>query len=171
MSSYFPYNTIIGYAPYNIPIYDNSKYMLVNIEHFGSKGTKYENIFYGIKYQCVEFVRRWYIHVYNLTFESIDNAIDIIKLKHAINIKTNMKMPFIYIQNTLHNTPIFGDIVVWKAINKYIVTGHVCIVTMVYNTSMIEIAEQNGESKTGKRIINIHNNDIIGWMRCIGNYY
>ena len=83
-------STIIGYAPYHIPIYKNSAFFEKNaILHIGKKGTKYAGLVYGIKYQCVELVRRWLIHSRNVTFSAVDNATAIFKLKYANDINAN----------------------------------------------------------------------------------
>jgi hypothetical protein len=159
-------NTIIGYTLYNIPIYKHILYYYnKKIIHKGKPGTKYENIIYGIKYQCIELVRRFYIHVYNITFDDIDNAIDIFSLKNGINITTNKKIPFIHIYNNGLNIPHLGDIIIWKK-TKYIKYGHVAIVNKIISNSIINIAEQCGKNKNiGLRNIYLHNSNIIGWIR------
>ena len=157
---------IIGYAPYNIPIYENSYFFnSQNKYNKGRKGSKYENIIYGLKYQCVEFARRWVVHVFNVVFEDVNNADDIFQLSHAKNIETNKSVPFIHIKNNKNEFPKPNDIIIWKKCNLYKNTGHVAIVTKIISNSMVQIAEQNGETSNGIRNINPHNKNIIGWMR------
>jgi len=158
--------TIIGYAPYHVPIYDNSKYSSENdFINKGRQGTKYDGLIYGIKYQCVELARRWLIKARNLTFASVPDATDIFKLKYATDITTHKKVPFIHIKNNGMNTPAFGDIIIWKKQKCFKNHGHVAIVAKVISPSIVTIAEQNGETNNGTRNINVHNDTILGWMR------
>ena len=183
-------STIIGYAPYHIPIYKNSAFFEKNaILHIGKKGTKYAGLVYGIKYQCVELVRRWLIHSRNVTFSAVDNATAIFKLKYANDINANdinanditknvndinanditknvndinVKIPFIHIKNDGIKTPLVGDIIIWKQQGQYKKYGHCAIVSKIISPSLVTIAEQNG---TGIRNIQVHKDSILGWMR------
>ena len=152
---------IIGYAPFGVPIYSN------NIK---SKAGKVEHTPYGIKYQCVELVRRWYATVFGFVFEDIPNAVDIFNLRHATSMKTGMKCPFIRVFNRGFDLPKFGDILIWKDSGAYETTGHVAIVAHISQNG-VKIAEQNG-SENGYRNLTIAQNrvydpdgTILGWMR------
>ena len=175
-------STIIGYAPYHIPIYKNSAFFEKNaILHIGKKGTKYAGLVYGIKYQCVELVRRWLIHSRNVTFSAVDNATAIFKLKYANDINANdinanditknvndinVKIPFIHIKNDGIKTPLVGDIIIWKQQGQYKKYGHCAIVSKIISPSLVTIAEQNGTGTgTGIRNIQVHKDSILGWMR------
>lgn len=150
---------IKGYGPHNIPIYDNPDIIYNNPYHFGRKGSIYECLFYGVKYECVEFIRRYYIHVYGVTFQEIDNASDLIKLTHGIDIITKKHIPF-----QISKTPQPGDIIVWKKEAPYEKTGHVAIVVDVLSKKRIRVVEQNGKTYNGWRTINIDSR-IIGFIR------
>lgn len=157
---------IIGYAPYQIPIYKNTAYFNENkIIHIGKEGSKYSGLIYGTKYQCVEFVRRWLIHARNITFVQISQAVDLFTLNYATDITTHEKIPLLHIKNDGTNTPVFGDILVWKkeGINKDY--GHVAIVTKVISQAIVTISEQNGTSQNGIRNVNVQHDTILGWVR------
>ena len=157
---------IIGYAPYHIPIYYNSTYFSKNdFMNKGKEGSTYAGLIYGMKYQCVELARRWLIQARNHTFDDVPNATEIFKLKSATNILTHKKTPFIRFLNIGTNTPEFGDIIIWKKQGQYKKHGHVAIVSKVISPHIVTISEQNGETKNGKRNINVHNDTILGWMR------
>jgi hypothetical protein len=51
----------------------------------------YNNIYTGLKYECVEFVRRWLIIVHNITFESVDHARNIYELNNFYSITDLVK--------------------------------------------------------------------------------
>ena len=155
------YATIIGYAPHHIPIYYNSPYFDTRrIRHYGPNG-----IYYGIKYQCVELVRRWYIEVLHLTFPYIDDASKMFDLKFATDLTTHKKIPFIHILNNGRAIPQEGDIILWKKEGIYADTGHTAIMIKVVHNTTILVAEQNGDTANGLRRINCHHNTILGWMR------
>ncbi len=142
-------DTIIGFA-LGIPIYSNKS---------GAVG----NTPYGIKYECVEFVRRWYAHVFEHTFEDIKNAVDIFTLRYSTSMKTNKAHPFVRFLNDGQELPEIGDILVWQG-----VPGHVAIVSHV-SFSSVTVAEQN-YSETGYYTLSVVNNqildkNILGWMR------
>ncbi len=54
-------------------------------ENSNHQANYYQGIYTGLKYECVEFVRRWLIIVYGITFESVDHAKDIYNLNYFSN--------------------------------------------------------------------------------------
>jgi len=157
---------IKGYAPYHVAIYENPD----NLEyhdpyHLGRKGGPYNGIIYGLKYECVEFARRYYIKVFHATFKDVDHAEDIFKLHYATDITTKKKIPFLHITN--HTIPHPGDLVIWKRKGEYKEFGHVAIVIKVMSPTMVQIAEQNGDTANGIRTIPLHHPGIMGWMRLL----
>jgi glutathionylspermidine amidase/synthetase len=158
---------IKGYAPHRIPIYENPAIEYDIPHHWGRKGTQYEGLFYGVKYECVEFIRRYYIHVYGITFREIDNAIDLFRVPHGTDVKTKRSIPFQAIRNAPNQIPHQDDVVIWKQEGPYQKTGHVAIVVEVLSPHLVRIVEQNGTTKDGWRTIRIHHPGIIGWIRPI----
>jgi hypothetical protein len=157
---------IKGYAPHHIAIYDNPEVEYRDPYHRGRKGGLYEGIVYGLKYECVEFARRYYIKVFGVTFDDVNNAEDIFKLRNAIDIRTKKKIPFLHI-NSLTEQPQPGDLLIWKRSKPYSEYGHVAIVIQSNSPSMATIAEQNEDTPNGIRRVNIHRPGIMGWMRLI----
>lgn len=94
----------------------------------------------GLKWECVEFVRRYLILVKGVTFESIDNALQLTKINNFVNIDTLFPIPI----NHNQNGQCFiekDDILVIKNSSPF---GHVAIVSNVdKDTNTIEIVEQN----------------------------
>lgn len=95
------------------------------------------NYFTGIKWECVEFIRRWYILNFNATFREIDKAIDIVDVDRFFDIKTKNSLKIIF----NYDEPEIGDIVIFKVSDIY-PQGHVAIVTYVDDVYFY-LSEQN----------------------------
>ena len=132
------------------------------------------NIYTGLKWQCVEFARRYLIINYNITFDSIDNAYNIFDLPYFISLKNNMIIPIRKYVNGSKTPPMKDSLLIWNSDHKK--TGHVAIITNI-NNDMITIAEQNynnnswnGNNYSRKLKIVFDNgyyiksNNILGWI-------
>ena len=158
---------IKGYAPHRIPIYDNPRISYAEPYHWGRKGSAYEGLFYGVKYECVEFIRRYYIQVYGVTFQEIDNADDLFSITHGIDIMRKKRVPFHMIplkDLTDASSMKKDDIVIWKKAGPYQQTGHVAIVVEVLSDKKVRVVEQNGPTKDGERTIRLYPG-ILGLAR------
>lgn len=58
-----------------------------------------KEIYTGLKWQCVEFARRWWILQKNITFSSVHSAEDIFNLKFAKNIESGQDIRIKSIKN------------------------------------------------------------------------
>lgn len=127
----------------------------------------------GLKYQCVEFVKRYYYEYYNHKMpDSYGHAKDFFDPKIADR-KINKKRNLIQFSNPSFSTPQINDILIFKGylFNKF---GHVAIVSKVTN-NQIEIIQQNpGPFSSSREIYDlenknehwkIDNNRILGWLR------
>ena len=127
----------------------------------------------GKKYQCVEFVKRYYYEYYKHKMpDSYGHAVDFFDTKlndGQLNIQRNL----IQYKNPSKVAPKVGDILVYKGTfgNSY---GHVSIVSEIKNGE-IEIIQQNpGVFKKTRRTFKVEKqNDkwiiksgrILGWLR------
>ncbi len=69
-------------------------------KHFAHNGVvDGKPVFYGAKWQCVEFARRWLIHVKGYTFPSIGMAYTIFDLNHVIRISDGAHVPLVAVPN------------------------------------------------------------------------
>ena len=151
---------------YGVAIYDNpTEVEYQNPYHMGKKGSRYEGMRYGIKYECVEYARRYYMHVFGVTFKDVDNAIDLFQLSTMKDIETNKRIPVKSIRNTSYELPEPGDLIIWKADGPYEITGHVAVAVRVISPTTVQVAEQNGPTANGLRNVHIHHPRIIGWLR------
>ena len=115
---------------------------------------------YGIQFECVELVRRYFTLYYGLTFPSIPDAFDMFSsINSLIHINTSqvILLETVFSQNVddLH----VGDIIFWKRNRANSNYGHVAIV--VYSTKgKVIIAQQNMD----KLVEEYNKSDIIRAM-------
>ena len=155
------------------------------VEGFSNRKSKFfpgrnfvNNRFTGIKYQCVEFARRWLICVKGLSFQDVSCACDIWKLRSLENINTSESVPLVPIPNGSPYPPRTGALLIYK--RRFLLPfGHVAIITEV-NTreNYIRIAEQNEDDNywpgdySRQLRLNIEDNNyhiidkysLYGWM-------
>ncbi len=127
----------------------------------------------GLKYQCVEFVKRYYYEKLNHKMpDSYGHAKDF--FNHSLtNGSFNKARGLFQFRNKSFDKPQVGDILVFGA-NQYNAYGHVVIVSEVTNDH-IEIAQQNPGPKNSSRAIiplinldglwELRGADILGWLR------
>ena len=146
----------------------DAKDEIQGIDHYGvvayfnkglHKGDKnYVNGQYtGLKWECVEYARRWFIQVRGITFEDVATAEDLWKLKTA---KAKSKIAF----TNGKGIPPVGALLIYRKTNKA-PYGHVAVVVKV-NRVTVDIAEQNYSLKKWKgysRRVHMTDPDIIGW--------
>jgi glutathionylspermidine amidase/synthetase len=130
-------------------------------------------IFTGLRWQCVEFARRYLIINYGITFNQIANAHEIFKLTNFENLLTNSKIQPIYKHlNGCKILPKVGSLLVWNDLIDKNATGHVAIITKISIPNYIEVCEQNWHTdKLNRRIKILYTNrfyildkHLIGWI-------
>ena len=140
------------------------------IDYTQSYGTHYsdDGYYYGKKWQCVEFVKRYYYDYLHHKFpDGYGNANSFFdrQLKHG---ELNKKRNLIQFENGNDEKPMLNDLVVFDG--KF---GHVAIVSKV-GENYIEITQQNIGAKTrqelplkkdGKNYIVGKKNHLLGWLR------
>ena len=127
----------------------------------------------GLKYQCVEFVKRYYYEHYNHKMpDAYGHAKSFFNPKISDgNINTQRNL--FQFKNPSRTKPQIGDLIVFKGslLNRY---GHVAIISKV-SRNQIEIIQQNpGPFSSSRELIGItfenntwkiNNNRILGWLR------
>jgi len=150
-------DSIYGVTENGVVAYCNSsKYNLV--DHY------LDGLPTGKKWQCVEFVRRYYMQIHHLTFPSVANAYEMMKLTELIDINTQQPHPCIFYSPT-ESTPQKDDILIMEH-DKY---GHTAIIVAIQD-KRIQIAEQNWEPWVAphySRELSVDDPLIIGWLRPI----
>ena len=143
------------------------------INHVAGRNLSDEGYNFGLKYQCVEFVKRYYYETFNHKMpNSYGNAIDFFDNK-LVDGQINIERGLIQYKNPSYNKPKVNDILVYKGnlFNRY---GHISIISNI-NDNEIEIIQQNPGpfSKSREKILleyknglwKINKTRIVGWLR------
>jgi surface antigen len=143
------------------------------VDHVSGRNVTNDGYNLGLKYQCVEFVKRYYHeHLNHKMPDSYGHAKDFFDNTLADGQKSEKRNLDQY-SNPSHARPKVDDLLVFAgtALNKY---GHVAIISNVTDQA-VEIIQQNPgpfgksrevfslENKEGKW--EIKNNRILGWLR------
>lgn len=142
------FGTVIGMAPGDVPVY-SSDYTSADEKDFPNRQayrSLVDGVFMGYKWQCVEFVRRWLYINKRYVFDDVPMAYDIFRLRSVKKICDESRLPFRSFKNGARRRPEPGNLLVWDAAGEFEITGHVAVVTEVYDDS-IRIAEQNFDNK------------------------
>lgn len=150
-----------------VPVYYNGK----NFAHSSGRHKADDGYNFGLKFQCVEFVKRYYYYHYNHKMpNTYGNAKDYFDDTLG-DFGFNSKRGLYQYRNIREFYPMKGDILVYGPYdgNPF---GHVAIVSKA-NSSEIEIIQQNWGLVTRKIIKVVNFNDIItvadyhvkGWLR------
>ena len=178
-----PFGNIIGKDFYGITAFSN--YTVNPNEMRYDKSYIFKNIFTGIKWECVEFIRRWLIIRYSITFQELDTAFKIFDLPYIkfSNLITGENLPYIkYYNGTIGNLlPNVGTIIIWDKFGEH-PYGH-CAIVVKIDDYYIYISEQNWNNEKwdnpySRKIPyrlgilnsvllidkNIYNVSILGWL-------
>jgi hypothetical protein len=150
----------------NVSVYYNGAFSHISGRNYTKDGYNL-----GLKYQCVEFVKRYYYEYYHHKMpDSYGHA------KYFFNGsirdgKYNKKRNLNQYTNPSYSKPHVGNILVFRgnAFNKY---GHVAIISRV-EVNEIELIQQNVgpisrvviDLKLKNNTWSIENNSILGWLR------
>lgn len=125
-------------------------------------------VYTGLKWQCVEYARRWLLIKKKITFESVKDASDIWDLDTATQASTGQSIPF---HSATTGVPPVGALLIY-AKTETLPHGHVSVVVGVTKDE-IQLAEQNWTDDVWRsnyaRTIPIQNGslvmtpEIIGW--------
>ena len=143
------------------------------VDHTEGRNTSLDNYNIGIRYQCVEFVKRYYYeHLHHKMPDSYGHAKDFFN-EEIPDGQLNKQRNLIQYRNGGVTQPFVDDLVVFAptVFNSY---GHVAIVSGVTENE-IEIIQQNpgpfGKSREKFALVKtangwkIANERILGWLR------
>jgi glutathionylspermidine amidase/synthetase len=133
-----PYGMVLGATAGGVEAYSNCRPECKSYEPNKWKGT-----FTGVKWQCVEYARRWLLINKGAVYDEVDTAADIWnKIDHLTHVATKTKLPLETHVNGAKIPPQAGDLLIYA--RAFYDTGHVAVVTNVnYEKGEIEVAEQN----------------------------
>lgn len=151
-----------------VHIYNNSRVRNVSGRNLTSDGYNL-----GLKYQCVEFVKRFYYEYYSHKMpNSYGHAKDFFDRSLSDGSYNRMRALTQFTQGS-NSKPKANDLIVFGATpnNEF---GHVAIISRVKNTQ-IEIAQQNpGKGNSSRATYNLSNIEgrwsvgnkyVLGWLR------
>ncbi len=132
-----PFGHLVGVACGGVEAYSNNSPKHVSHEW------NYVNGFpTGLKWQCVEFVRRWLVLRRGLLLPPIEIAADLWNLSSVLRLEDMTDCPLSTFRNGSEARPVVGDILVYD--KRFRNTGHIAIVTAVDHVAgSLAIAEQN----------------------------
>ena len=133
-----PYSKILGTSKRGVEAYSNCNPSCVIYEPNYWEGT-----YTGIKWQCVEYARRWLLFNRGVVYGDVDIAADIWNnIDHLTEVATNKIIPLESYLNGSRKPPQVGDLLVYaKAFHN---TGHVAVVIEVdIKGGVINVGEQN----------------------------
>jgi len=144
-----------------------------NVSNVSGRNTTTDGYNLGLKYQCVEFVKRYYYeHLNHKMPDSYGHAKDFFE-RHVADGKKSSRRNLIQYSNPSASKPKADDLLVYDGhvFNKY---GHVAIISKVTD-SKIEIIQQNPgpgapsrETYKLKKLDGkwrIGNDRVLGWLR------
>jgi glutathionylspermidine amidase/synthetase len=133
-----PYGQVLGAAPGTVTAYSNCNAKCVVVSPNKENGT-----YTGIKWQCVEFARRWLLDNQGVVYGDVDTAADIWnKIQSVTRVADNRQFPLQPYLNGSPEPPQVGDLLIYA--KEYLNTGHVAVVTEVdLKVGVIRVAEQN----------------------------
>ncbi len=139
------FNNIIAYSCNDKAIYHNTTSDKTNPEIYSYIIKDDKKIYCGIKWQCVEYVRRWLILMYDISFDQIDMAYMLYTNASFFDIKKSKYVKYRRHSNLSKSSPKVGSIVLWDKSDKSH-TGHVAIISAT-DDNYAYISEQNWDYK------------------------
>jgi len=126
----------------------------------------WNGIYTGIKYQCVELARRYYLIKYGVLFQSIDSANDIFGLHTLTHFLTGQMMFWdTHLNIATSQRPVPGSLLIWAPVEPFAQTGHVAVVVNVTKNYIYIIEQNNGQGRRKLPVRNgiIVSKGLIGW--------
>jgi glutathionylspermidine synthase len=144
-----PLGTVLGVTLGGVAAYC-SLYDVVDTSVYVTFKHQVGELYYGFRYQCVEFCRRFLIHTQGLTFGDLQHAYELFDLPRATWVHGKADVPWDNVENGSATRPLPGSIIVWAQDGEFVASGHVGVVVEV-SDNWVRIAEQNvDETPWGK---------------------
>ena len=134
----------LGVAPGGVISY-SSDYETADAEAYPSRShyrSYVDGIYMGYKWQCVEFARRWLYINKGYIFNDVAMAYEIFRLRYVRDLVNSQELPLNAFKNGSQRRPESGCLLIWDEGGEFEETGHVAIITEVYE-DRIRVVEQN----------------------------
>jgi len=131
------YGEVLGVGLGNVPAYSNCNADCVVMAPNKDLGT-----YTGIKWQCVEYARRWLLVNKGVVYGDVDVAADIWGLDAVTQVKDKTQFKMLTFTNGSTSQPKVGDLLIYA--RAYLKTGHVAVIAKIDAKShTLKVAEQN----------------------------
>jgi glutathionylspermidine amidase/synthetase len=132
-----PYNALVGVASSNVPAYSNG-----NDTYYSGEDSYLYGVYMGLKWQCVEYARRWTFLRKGATFQSVEGANNMwTELKNVERASDKQKFPLRHHANGSPTPPMNESYLIYP-VQKDMPYGHVAVIVEVLPHA-IRVAEQN----------------------------
>jgi len=170
------YGVELGISPSGIPAYSNCSSECVIFE-----ANRFKDVYTGIKWQCVEYARRWLLTKQGVVFGDVVIAAQIWGLDKVTNPINGDVHQFDAMVNGTTKQPQPGDLLIYG--KEYLGTGHVAVIVEINEKRQtLQIAEQNyfninWDERFAREISYIIKDDqywvldkyLIGWKRVLNS--
>ncbi len=170
------YGEVLGTADPGVPAYSNCGSACVSFEPHLRDGR-----FLGMKWQCVEYARRWLFTAKGAVFGDVDVAADVWRRVDALTrVADGGRIPLTAHPNGSPSPPGPGDLLVYG--DEFLGTGHLAVVLRADPAGgSVDVAEQNFDNRPwpgdyARRIDLVERGGrfwlmdayLIGWKRAEG---
>ena len=137
------YGILLGDDPTGVKGFSNCNSSCVVFEPNKAAG-----VYTGIKWQCVEYARRWLYKNKGMVYGDVDYAIDIWdKIDHYSTPGTDETVATVNLVNGSSTPPKVGDLLIYAKV-MFGGTGHVAVITDIdFEKQLIFVGEQNFANK------------------------
>jgi hypothetical protein len=132
------FGQLLGTTNEGVPAYSACGSPNLLAESFG-RG----HIYLGLKWQCVEFARRWLYETRGQSFPSVDYAHQMwTEINHLVRVRSGKKIPLYSHANGSKSLPRVGDLLIYDEAFKG--TGHVAVILEIdWLRKVVKVGEQN----------------------------
>ena len=171
-----PYGVVLGTTTQDVKAYSNCQSKCVNYQP-----NRFNDVYTGVKWQCVEYARRWLLVNKGAVYGDVETAADIWdKIDHLTHVATKKKIPLESHLNGSTHAPMVGDLLIYaRALYD---TGHVAVIINIdHDNGIIEVGEQNYKNEFwpdnySRKIKFIKDNNqfwvldsyLLGWKQIAG---
>ena len=143
-----PHGTVLGCA-HGIPGFNNNYQNNSEAKSPSYDGSNFvDNLCTGMKWQCVEYARRYWMLTYGVVIPSVSWAAHIWSLPHISRKSDHAIVPLEKFPNFGNVKPAVGDLLIYASTPNQRV-GHVAVVVEVVSSNgvhSVRVAEQNQEN-------------------------
>lgn len=131
------FGKVLGVGTGHVPAYSNCNASCIDPVAVKKHGT-----YTGIKWQCVEYARRWLLVNRGEVYGDVDIAADIWKIPFVTRVKDGKKFRMVRYANGSRIMPVVGDLLIYA--KAYLNVGHVAVISAVQpHAHTIHVLEQN----------------------------